>query len=328
MKLLYVAPHLSTGGMPQYLLKKIEMLVKEDISILVVEYSDLGGDAFIVQKQKIRNLVPIKTLYGEKTEILSIINDFNPDVIHFEEMPEYFMDHKIANAIYSSDKQYKIIETTHDSSFDVNNKVFLPDEFLFVSDYSIEQFSQLGIPSKLVEYPIEIQTRPNRNEGLKNLNLDPNKVHILNVGLFTPRKNQKEIVDYARELLKSPLTANCVQFHFVGNQAGNFEFYWKPIMDDLPENCKVWGERKDTDAFYSCMDMFLFTSKGTTHDKETNPLSLKEALAWDMPIYMYNLPVYLGKYDHVPNVMYLKSDINDNKHMIENFCVMESLTNF
>jgi hypothetical protein len=25
-------------------------------------------------------------------------------------------------------------------------------------------------------------------------------------------------------------------------------------MDDLPENCKVWGERKDTDAFYSDSD--------------------------------------------------------------------------
>lgn len=327
MKVLYIAPHLSTGGMPQYLFKKIEMLVKKDISILVVEYNDLGGNAFIVQKERIRNLVPIKTLYGDKIELLTIIDDFNPDVIHFEEMPEYFMDHGIAKEIYNSGKSYKIIETTHDSSFDINNKLFLPDEFLFVSNYSIEQFSPLGIPSKLVEYPIEIQPRPNRNDGLKQLGLDPNKIHILNVGLFTPRKNQKEIVEYAREFLKSPKTANYVQFHFVGNQAGNFEFYWKPIMETLPENCKVWGERKDTDAFYSCMDMFLFTSKGTTHDKETNPLSLKEALAWDMPIYMYNLPVYLNKYDYVPNVTYLNADTNKNKRMIENFCIMEALSN-
>jgi glycosyltransferase involved in cell wall biosynthesis len=314
MKLLYIAPHLSTGGLPQYLFKKIEMLVKKNISILVVEYSDLGGDAFIVQKERIRNLVPIKTLYDDKREIISVIEDFKPDVIHFEELPEYFMDRAIAMEIYGSDKKYKLIETTHDSSFDVENKIFIPDEFLFVSDYSIQQFSKLGVPSKLVEYPIEIQERPARKTALESLGLDPSKIHILNVGLFTPRKNQKEIAEYAKELLHLP-----VQFHFVGNQAGNFEFYWKPIMDNLPENCVVWGERKDTDAFYSSMDLFLFTSKGTVHDKETNPLSLKEALAWDMDILMYNLPVYLNKYDYVPNVSYLTQDIAQNIAMIGKF---------
>jgi glycosyltransferase involved in cell wall biosynthesis len=172
----------------------------------------------------------------------------------------------------------------------------------------------LSVPSKLVEYPIEIQERPSRKTALESLGLDPSKIHILNVGLFTPRKNQKEIAEYAKELLHLP-----VQFHFVGNQAGNFEFYWKPIMDNLPENCVVWGERKDTDAFYSSMDLFLFTSKGTVHDKETNPLSLKEALAWDMNILMYNLPVYLNKYDYVPNVSYLTQDIAQNIAMIGKF---------
>jgi glycosyltransferase involved in cell wall biosynthesis len=314
MKLLYIAPHLSTGGLPQYLFKKIEMLVKQNISILVVEYSDLGGDAFIVQKERIRNVVPIKTLYDDKREIISVIEEFKPDVIHFEELPEYFMDRAIAMEIYASDKKYKLIETTHDSSFDVANKIFIPDEFLFVSDYSIQQFSKLSVPSKLVEYPIEIQERPSRKTALESLGLDPSKIHILNVGLFTPRKNQKEIAEYAKELLHLP-----VQFHFVGNQAGNFEFYWKPIMDNLPENCVVWGERKDTDAFYSSMDLFLFTSKGTVHDKETNPLSLKEALAWDMNILMYNLPVYLNKYDYVPNVSYLTQDIAQNIAMIGKF---------
>jgi len=31
-KLLYVAPHLSTGGLPQYLVKKVELL-KQDFEI-------------------------------------------------------------------------------------------------------------------------------------------------------------------------------------------------------------------------------------------------------------------------------------------------------
>lgn len=313
MKILYVSPHLSTGGLPQYLLRKIESLYNL-VDILVVEYSDLGGMDFVVQKNQIKKLVPVKTLYDNKRELIDIINEFDPDVIHFEEIPEYFMDYSIATDIYQQNKKYKIVETTHDSSFDITNKLFLPDEFLFVSEYSINQFKPLNIPSKLVEYPIEIKSRPDRIQTLKSLNLDPNLVHILNVGLFTPRKNQKEIADYARELIDLP-----VQFHFVGNQAGNFEFYWKPIMDSLPSNCKVWGERSDTDMFYSSMDLFLFTSKGTNKDKETNPLSLKEALMWNMDIMLYPLPVYLGKYDYVENVQYLNPDLTKNIELLKTF---------
>lgn len=319
-KVLYISPHLSTGGLPQYLLKKIEILLGKGIDILVVEYNDLGGNAFIVQKQKIKQLVPVKTLYGEKQELLEIIAEFNPDVIHFEEIPEYFMDAAIASEIYTN-KNYKIIETTHDSSFDVQNKIFIPDEFLFVSDYSIKQFSSLGIPSKLVEYPVLINKRPDRNTALSALGLNPDHIHVLNVGLFTPRKNQKEIIEYAKFLSGLP-----VQFHFVGNQAGNFEFYWKPINDQLPSNCIIWGERSDVDMFYSSMDLFLFTSKGTVIDKETNPLSIKEALMWDMEIFLYNLPVYLNKYDNISNVTYLSDSFDSNLNKLKEFINLHKST--
>mgnify|MGYP000321136362 CR=1 FL=1 len=52
-RLLYVAPHLSTGGLPQYLLKQIEHF-KNDFEIEVVELNNVGGDAFVVQKNKIK----------------------------------------------------------------------------------------------------------------------------------------------------------------------------------------------------------------------------------------------------------------------------------
>lgn len=320
MRVLFIAPHLSTGGMPQYLLRKIENLITHGISMMVVEYSDISGTAFVVQKNKIKSLVPIRTLYGDKDELLAIIEEFEPTVIHFEEIPEYFMDHKLASNIYTN-KKYKIIETTHDSSFNVHNKVFFPDEFLFVSNYSIKQFESLGIPSKLAEYPVLMQKRPNRNEALSRLGLNPEIVHILNVGLFTPRKNQKEMIDYARKMTHLP-----VQFHFVGNQAGNFEYYWKNLMDNLPENCVVWGERNDVDLFYSSMDLFLFTSRGFDNDKETNPLSIKEALAWNMPLFIYNLPVYLNKYDYVENITYLADDMNTNVNLIEKFIQLKLMT--
>ena len=120
------------------------------------------------------------------------------------------------------------------------------------------------------------------------MNLDPEYKHVLNVGLFTSRKNQAEIFEYAKHLINEK-----IQFHFIGNQAPNFKDYWEPLMENKPDNCIVWGERSDTHNFYSCMDLFLFTSKGHHFDKETNPIVLKEAECWDIPIMLHKIDSYL-----------------------------------
>jgi len=290
-KILYITPHLSTGGAPQYLLKKIELL-KDFYTIYVIEYNDYG--IYRVQKNKIIDLLnnSVYTLGEEKENIFKYIDEIKPNIIHFEEMPEFFMNDDITKKIYNSDRNYLIYETSHDSSFDPSNKRFLPDKFLFCSDNQASLFRNLGVPCSVIEYPNVLKDEKNRNDGLKFLNLDPKKHHVLNVGLFTPRKNQSEIIEYAKSLIDYP-----IEFHFVGNMAPNFQSYWEPLINDLPENCKIWGERSDVDNFYSCMDLFLFTSQGNAHDKETNPLSIKEALSWNMPTLIYKLDSYQNKLD-------------------------------
>lgn len=302
-KLMMLLPHCSTGGLPQYAVKKIELL-KDEYEILVIDYSNSGGEVFAVQKNRIRELgVKLIVLGEDKTELLDIIEDFKPDILHLEEIPEYFLDESIGKAIYLSDNRPFIVETTHDSSFNPDDKLFFPDQFSFVSNYSLKQFEKLNIPMSLVEYPVEPKIRPDRDTVLKSLNLNPDKIHILNVGLFTPRKNQAEVFQYAKELVNYP-----IEFHFVGNYASNFEHYWKPLLDNKPDNCTIWGERSDVDTFYSCMDLLLFTSRGHEKDKETNPLVIKEALSWNLPILLYNLPVYLSKYDDNDKIIYLKEE--------------------
>ena len=64
-----------------------------------------------------------------------------------------------------------------------------------------------------------------------------------------------------------------VQFHFVGNQAGNFKEYWEPLMENVPNNVKIWGERSDTDLFLQAADVFMFNSTW-----ECNPLVLSYKL--------------------------------------------------
>jgi len=166
----------------------------------------------------------------------------------------------------------------------------------------------------IVEYPIVYRKKSDRESALKDLNLDPRKTHFLNVGLFTSRKNQSEIIEYAKHLLNEN-----IQFHFVGNQAENFKYYWEPLMKQFPSNCKWWGERKDVDTFYNAMDVFLFTSRGTANDKETSPLVIREAIGWDLPLLMYNLPVYCGMYDKYKNVTWLENDVVENLDKIKSF---------
>lgn len=304
-KLLYIAPHLSTGGLPQYLTKKIELL-KDKFDIYLVEWVDCTGGKLVVQRNKIKDLLPeskFYTLYEDKTELFSIINKIQPDIVHLEEIPEMFMDTKVAEFIYDPRRKYKIVETSHDSSYDTTQKTFYPDKFMLVSEWQMNQYKDINIPSVLVEYPIEYVDRPDRIEALKKLGLDPEYKHVLHIGLFTPRKNQKEFFEYARALKDEKII-----FHCVGNQADNFKWYWEPLMQDKPENVVWWNERTDVDNFYQAMDLFLFTSRGTDRDKETMPLVIREAISNQIPILIYNLPVYLNYFNKFDNISYLNFD--------------------
>ena len=302
-KLLYIAPHLSTGGLPQYLTKKIELL-KNTYEIYLVEWVDCTGGVLVVTRNKIVKLVDkdkFFTLGENKQELIDIINQVKPDIIHLEEIPEFFMDDNIAQQIYTQDRNYKIVETSHDSSYNTDNKKFYPDKFMFVSQWQINQYKNLDIPKVLVEYPIKYIERPNREEALKKLGLNPNKKHILHVGLYTSRKNQAEFFEYAKSLPE-------YEFHSLGNRADNFKWYWEPLVNEQPSNLTWWNERTDVDKFYQAMDLFLFTSRGHENDKETMPLVIREAISSQIPVLIYNLPVYLNYFHKFSGVNYLEFD--------------------
>jgi len=99
IKLLYLTPHLSTGGMPQFVLKRIESLqqYKDQIEIFLVEYSQFS-DTYVAQRNKIIELLDVGhfwTLGGtdevyKKYQLIDIIKQNNIDIVHCEEIPEAF----------------------------------------------------------------------------------------------------------------------------------------------------------------------------------------------------------------------------------------------
>jgi len=303
-KLLYVTPHLSTGGMPQYLLKQIQHFIK-DYEIQVVEIHN-HSDIFVVQKNKIKELAILHTLGEDKTEILSIIESESPDIIHFTEVPEHYIGEHILEKIFdNSNRSYDIVVSTHGSLTEPNKIKYHPDRYVLVSEWSRRKFEHLEIDTKVWEYPIE-DYQYDKNEAKEELGFEKDWKHVLMVGLFTKGKNQAEIFKVARHLEKYK-----IKFHFVGNQAQNFQGYWMPLMRTKPSNCIVWGERTDVDKFYKASDMFYFSST-----LELNPLSVKEALSYKLPCIFRKLHTYLDTYDNMDLVTYINGDIGKTKRII------------
>ena len=319
---MYVVPHLSTGGMPQFVLKRIESLLeyKNEIEVFLVEYSQFS-DTYIVQRNKIIELLDVGHFFTlgwftepeKKYQLIDIIKENEIDIVHIEEIPEGFESFNkipldILNQLYDNNRTWKIVESCHNIWFDGNsNKKLHPDYYSFVTPYHLtSQFNKLNTPKKVWEYPIEdkvsdilkeysIYDKSHRVPTLKkiiereNLQISMTKTHILNVGLWTEGKNQKEGIEVAR-LVEN--THPHLHFHFIGNQASNFENYWGPIMNNLPKNVTVWGEREDVDTFMRACDVLMFNSTW-----ECNPLVVREAINYGMKIMTRNLPQYMGMFD-------------------------------
>jgi len=292
MKVLFLAPHLSTGGMPAFLLKRIETLKQyTDVDVYVVEYQNYS-DEYVVQKNKIQQLCNLFTLLDDKMKLMDIIRNLNIDVVHIDEMVEGFDHHnpvpeELMKALYASDRTWRIVETCHNVWFNPDqNKRYHPDAYAFCTPYHLETFKNMPSAKTVLEFPIEDLTqRYNWQDAFMELGFDGSREQVVNIGLWTPGKNQKEAVELARQLPH-------IDFHFVGNQAVNFQEYWEPIMQDLPENCKVWGEREDTWKFLLACDAFMFNSTW-----ECNPLVLREAISHGCRILARNLPQYCGMFD-------------------------------
>jgi FkbM family methyltransferase len=314
MRIVYITPHLSTGGMPEYLRRKVELL-KDDHDVWVVEKS--FEPAYRSIRDKIESLIGerLVSLNGNNEILLKLISEVNPDVIHFEELSDYHFEPALLDLIYTPDREYLIFDTLHDSSIDHTEKRYIPDKMLVVSPWQVKNFLPLGIPVEMLEHEI---IAGERNRGLlSELGLDPSRKHILQVGLFSRRKNQSETIELAK-LMPG------VDFHFVGNQTDNYRQYWEPLLNNLPSNCKIWGERSDAEKFYSCMDCVIFPSRGEYGDRETNPLVIREAMAWNVPLFLRDRDFYMGMYSESSMVRFMHEEVEKNVVELTDFIKLEN----
>ena len=291
LKVLFLAPHLSTGGMPAFLLKRIEVL-KDYVDVYVVEYQNYS-DHYVVQKNQIKQLVKhFWTLGEDKSEIINIIEKHFIDVVHIDEMVEGFddwnkMTDDLLSKLYDDNRSWRIVETCHNVSFNPQTqKKYHPDAYAFCTTYHLTTFKELPSHQEVILFPIDAKEKT-FYEGEKI---------VLNVGLWTSGKNQREGLEIARKYPD-------MKFWFVGNQAPNFKDYWEPLMKDVPENVVIWGEREDVSKFMEDADVFMFNSTW-----ECNPLVLREAISYGLPIIARNLPQYEDMF--TPYIQPIDTDLN------------------
>ena len=216
IKLLYLVPHLSTGGMPQFALKRIESLqkFKDQIEIFLIEYSQFST-IYLVQRNKILELLDDNHFFSlggfteveKKHKLIDILNENEIDIVHIEEIPEGFESFNkiplnLLNQLYDNDRSWKIIESCHNVWYNPENKKLHPDAYSFVTPYHFETFKSEKSYKKLHTYPYENKIDPILKElnifltehrvpllkkltEREKLKIDPTKTHILNVGLWT-----------------------------------------------------------------------------------------------------------------------------------------------
>ena len=329
--LLYLAPHLSTGGMPQFLLARVQaMIAAGEYNVHVLEYCQFS-DTFLVQRNQLIDILGenFHTIAGLNTiddvhrtrRMTEIINEINPDLIHIEECPESFdsfnkLTQEGIDYIYDQTKPWRVIETCHNIWFQGDNKLHNPDAYIFCTPYHEDfNFKNAKANSKwLATYPI-VDLRPTAKAKLESkhaLGFDTEKIHVLNVGLWTTGKNQTEGVEIARILeAKAP---GKFHFHFVGNQASNFIEYWEPAMANLPDNVTVWHEQSNVADYMLAADAFMFNSTW-----ECNPLALREAISYGLVTFSRNLEQYLDMF--TPYIIPFTDSLEENATIL-----LESLT--
>jgi autotransporter strand-loop-strand O-heptosyltransferase len=326
-KFLFITPHLSTGGSPKYLEWLISDKIKESYEIKVIEWN-LYSWQYNVQRNSVIELVGEDNFISlgsyendsyyfsqKEKEVIELINKFQPNYIHLNEVAENFaikgMSDNFLSLLYDKNRKYEIYETSHAKNTVFKDKRFMPDEFWPVIQYHYDIIKSFTDNVRLVECDLSKNIRPDRNKTLISLGLNPNYFHVLQVGLFNKNKNQKYTFDLAKNLIDKK-----VQFHFVGNLC----YIDECNIDKQQINCKIWGERNDVDIFMSCMDLFIMPSF-----EELNPIALKEAISWDMKCFINDWPTIQNKYRNINNVEFIsKNNVQDHinskaKPLLNNF---------
>ena len=303
-KILIINPNIINGFFSKFFINKLKILISEfDVSVLNIDskYDDN------ISVNEIQSLLFEKFIQIQNdSNIIENLIKIQPNILHFEEFPETFLSETIFDNILNLKEtlKFKITDTTYRNDFDSEDKKFITDRTMFISKENYTKFCTVLKDTQVIEWDGKLIS--SREEKLKSLGLNPDLKHVMNVDFFISQKNQSEIFDYAKKLENKN-----VQFHFFGDRVDVFSDYWESLIQNKPQNCKIWEKSPKIHNFLDCMDLLISTSK-----LENRPLHIIEAQNYEIPILMYNLPNYGDDFKKT-NVQFLTNNLDYNVEMIK-----------
>ena len=323
MKILFLVPHLSTGGMPQFLLKRIQALkMYTNIEIFVYEWEQIT-DQYVVQREQIINLLPKGNFIScgytgrideyKRNNIIQYIEKNGIHIVHVEDISEDFISDNILDMLYVDNREWAVVETPHSMNYNPDSKNYQPNGYCFTISHH-NDITKNDVYKNVIKYPLDtsIVCTESRDSILKEIGWRTNgEYHIINVGLWTPSKNQGYAIELAKKLWEK--YGWTYIFHFVGNQAPNFKEYWEPLMNDLPPNIQIHGEHNNYNVakFLKMSDLMLFTSTW-----ESWGIVVEEAIANNLKIMAYNQD-HWGN-ERLPFIEPLSGDIDKDYELFLN----------
>ncbi|HEX9063415.1 MAG TPA: glycosyltransferase family 4 protein [Clostridia bacterium] len=161
-------------------------------------------------------------------------------------------------------------------------------KYIAISDY-IKTFmlDRINVPEnkiKLIYNGVKFSdindVKDLREKKLKELNIDPGKIVITNVGRIVPLKGQNFLIEAAKEVVDKNKN---VHFMIVGNDKLDLEWTnnLKNLVKDLglENNITFTGARNDIEELMAISDLFVFPST-----LEGLPLTVLEAMAAGLPV--------------------------------------------
>ena len=198
MKVILLENHLSTGGAPAFALKRIQsLLAHTDVEVYCIELNFHGVD-FVVQRNQIIKILGDRFYEAglNKMRVMDIINEIKPDVVHIEDVAER-LPKELATALYRNDRQFYIVETPHDNIFNPDvEKIYHPDLYAFCTPFHEDVYQNMESLYFTIQYPIEEKkvTKEMKIKAKKEVGFALNRKTVLQVGLWTPQKNQKKLL--------------------------------------------------------------------------------------------------------------------------------------
>lgn len=147
------------------------------------------------------------------------------------------------------------------------------EDFFAAKQFTLKKYGEvLYIPGVGVDLEYVQSIEGNRNELLKQLNLDGDVKLLLSVGELSKRKNQKSVIKVLPHLNE--------KYHYVicgiGNELNNFKDLAKEL--NIESRIHMLGYRTDIIKIMKSCDIFLFPSL-----QEGLPVALMEAMACGLP---------------------------------------------